>query len=168
MKFLIIICSYAFPILLFTQPSLAQFSKLTVAKQKVVFRTVSSDDGKSSEFYLTFSVASNGTISGKGKRFDYVGNGPSPSRTAGRGVTIVRNKSKLGRPINNRVQRGPESSGEWTVDCPFIIRLSDGAIIRGRVGRDFGSRWLSMDAAIVYKGTTGSKYITQGLGGVLF
>ena len=162
-KNLLLIISIVFAPGLGVQNTLAQWSFADLAKtntysaknQAQAF-AVAFTNGASSQYFLKFSIATNGIISGRGTRYDIAASSSSPSPLNGKAVTIVSLHSKLGLPIKAVVQ----TDGPTMLRCPFSLKLSDGAIIKGVVERNVGIGWddsdPSLEGVIIYKGATGS------------
>jgi len=143
--------------------ALAQFEQFVASNQRAVFATMSSDTGASSQFFITYSISKSGGISGQAIRYDFRPNSASAQRSSGTTVTIVRKSSQLGLPkefnrFGGKNLGTDRSDAVWR--CPFMIKLSDGAVIKGILERPVRTPApveLRMDGVITYKGMFGSK-----------
>lgn len=135
----------------------AQFSSFAATNEAVAFGTIFTN-GASAQYFLNYSIGTNGVIRGRAVRYDLPAGSASASPRNGTSITVVQRSSRLGEPVKAGSPYGPSSTN---LRSPVMIRLSDGAIIKGVVERTFfeggGSGSISLEGLITYKGSTGSK-----------
>ncbi len=155
------ILSVAFLVMFFgTQEIQAQwkFSNFAATNQAQAFAVIFTN-GASAQYFLKYSVAMNGIISGRAVRYDIGKDSSSASPRSGTSLAIRSGQSGLGLPIKAYKDKLYETS-PTTLRCPFSVKLSDGAIIKGAMERniwpDGGFYGNSMKGMITYKGAVGS------------
>jgi len=137
-------------------PAHAQFAPFAATNEAVAFGTIFTNVA-ATQYFLRYSIGTNGVIRGRAVRYDIPAISVSPKPCNGTPVDIVWQKSALGRPISSR------ADGQIVVvhRAPLMITLSDGAKTKGVAegNRYSGEQrnYVSIEGFMIYKGSTGSK-----------
>jgi hypothetical protein len=136
--------------LLSFSPVDAQYAAFAATNQGGKFLSMALTGDSSAHVLTNITIRTNGTILGRGVRYDVSANAVSPSKTNGTSVLINSNTSKIGVPVVVTTNTSKWTQDVWndakqemqtvtftnrTIDrsAPCGIFLSDGARIKGVV-----------------------------------